>query len=484
MKRLSIRWRLTVWIGMTVSAVLLLTGAAMVLSARHLLLTRAHDALSEELREISVELEIDGDEAAFRRAAEARFFYHNIYEFAIFTVDGRPVFRSAGLQGVRPEELQVQTFDEQIRLRKCVLSDGREMLVSGWLRSSSFGPLLVTAATSTEPFNRELVTLESTVAMILPASLAGALICGYWLAGRVLRPVRELAEAARALSIDSLDQRIHVENPHDEIGRLAETLNLLLARLETAVQEIRRFTADASHEIRTPLAALRAEADLALLRVRTPLEYQQALQIIVDEASRLGRLADQLLDLSRTDAGAVQRQLRPISLAAILQDTVEHLQVLAEQRGLTLELIAGQCGEVRGDEFRLGMVCSNLIENAIKYSRPGGHIRVSCRPDGNRTVVEVADDGVGISAEHLPRVFDRFFRADESRSGGGAGLGLSIAQSIIRAHHGEISLTSQPGHGTVVTVRLPQATGSVSADHGGRQPEPATSERELATVNH
>ena len=483
MKRLSIRWRLTVWIGLTVSAVLLLTGAAMVLSARHLLLARAHEALSEELREISVELEIDGDEASFRKAADARFFYHNIYEFAIFSTDGRPIFRSAGLLKTSPEELQAESFDQQIRLRKCVLGDGREMLVSGWLKHSSFGPLLVTAATSTEPFNRELVTLESTVAMILPVSLACALLAGYWLAGRVLRPVRELAEAARALSIDCLDQRITVENPHDEIGQLAETLNLLLARLETAVHEIRRFTADASHEIRTPLAALRAEADLALLRVRSPAEYQRALQIIVDEASRLGRLADQLLDLSRTDAGAVQRQLRPVSVAALLHDTVEHLQVLAEQRGLTLELVSGQCGEVPGDEFRLGMVCSNLIENAIKYSRPGGHIRVSCRPEGNRTVVEVADDGIGISAEHLPRVFDRFFRADGSRSSGGAGLGLSIAQSIIRAHHGEISLTSQPGQGTIVTVRLPQAPASLSADHSRRQPEPASSERALASAD-
>lgn len=476
MKRLSIRWRLTVWIGMTVSAVLLLTGAAMVLSARHLLLTRAHNALSEELREISVELEIDGDEAAFCRAAEARFFYHNIYEFAIFSTDGRPVFRSAGLQSVRPEELQAQAFDQQIRLRKCVLGDGREMLVSGWVRSSSFGPLLVTAATSTEPFNRELVTLESTVAMILPVSLACSLICGYWLAGRVLRPVRELARAARALSIDSLDQRIHVENPHDEIGRLAETLNLLLARLETAVHEIRRFTADASHEIRTPLAALRAEADLALLRVRTPQEYQQALQIIVDEATRLGRLADQLLDLSRSDAGAVNRALRPVSLTAILQDTVEHLQVLAEQRGLQLKLLSGPCGDVPGDEFRLGMVCSNLIENAIKYSRPGGKIRVSCRPEGQQTVLEVSDDGIGISAEHLPRVFDRFFRADGSRSSAGAGLGLSIAQSIIRAHHGDITIASEPGKGTVVSVRLPSVEGSVVRDSNRRSVEPLLEE--------
>ncbi|MFN5799791.1 MAG: sensor histidine kinase, partial [Planctomyces sp.] len=277
-------------------------------------------------------------------------------------------------------------------------------------------------------------------------------------------------------SIDSLDQRIHVENPHDEIGRLAETLNLLLARLETAVHEIRRFTADASHEIRTPLAALRAEADLALLRVRTPQEYQQALQIIVDEATRLGRLADQLLDLSRSDAGAVNRALRPVSLTAILQDTVEHLQVLAEQRGLQLKLLSGPCGDVPGDEFRLGMVCSNLIENAIKYSRPGGKIRVSCRPEGQQTVLEVSDDGIGITAEHLPRVFDRFYRADGSRSSAGAGLGLSIAQSIIRAHHGQITIASEPGQGTVVSVRLPSVEGSVVRDSNRRSVEPLLEE--------
>jgi len=134
----------------------------------------------------------------------------------------------------------------------------------------------------------------------------------------------------------------------------------------------------------------------------------------------------------------VQRQQCPVSLFALLHDTVGYLQVLAEQRGLTLELVSGQCGELPGDEFRLGMVCSNLIENAIKYSRPGGHIKVSCRPDGNCKMFEVADDGLGISAEHLPRVFNRFFQADECRSSGCAILGLSIAKSIIRAHHGEL----------------------------------------------
>ena len=123
------------------------------------------------------------------------------------------------------------------------------------------------------------------------------------------------------------------------------------------MQEIRRFTADASHEIRTPLAALRAEADLALLRVRTPGEYQQALQIIVSEAERLGRLADQLLDLSRTDAGAVQRALHPVSIDEILHETVDHLQVLAEQRNIRLTLESGLCGAVPGDAFRLSMVC-------------------------------------------------------------------------------------------------------------------------------
>ncbi|MFN5050730.1 MAG: sensor histidine kinase, partial [Planctomyces sp.] len=194
------------------------------------------------------------------------------------------------------------------------------------------------------------------------------------------------------------------------------------------------------------------------------------------EATRLGRLADQLLDLSRSDAGAVNRALRPVSLTAILQDTVEHLQVLAEQRGLQLKLSSGPCGDVPGDEFRLGMVCSNLIENAIKYSRPGGKIRVSCRPEGQQTVLEVSDDGIGITAEHLPRVFDRFYRADGSRSSAGAGLGLSIAQSIIRAHHGQITIASEPGQGTVVSVRLPSVEGSVVRDSNRRSVEPLLEE--------
>jgi heavy metal sensor kinase len=252
-----------------------------------------------------------------------------------------------------------------------------------------------------------------------------------------------------------------VANAHDELGRLTQTVNAMIARLERSFTEIRRFTADASHELRTPLTVIRTEAEVALAKPLDPADYRNLLGSILEECDRLARLTDQLLTLAREDAGPARAPAEPLDLCAVVGGVVEDLRPLAEARGLQLR--AEQNGPVltHGDALRLRQVFLNVVDNAIKYTPPGGEVAVRIDRRDREAVVTVRDNGAGIPPEHLPRVFDRFYRVDKARSKaeGGTGLGLSITQSIVAAHGGRVELTSSPGQGTTCTVRLPVEPG-------------------------
>jgi signal transduction histidine kinase len=272
-----------------------------------------------------------------------------------------------------------------------------------------------------------------------------------------LKPVQQVVEAANAIDISRLDQRIQVSNPHDEIGQLAFALNSLIMRLEQAVIEIRRFTADASHEIRTPIATLRAEAEAALRCTRSPEEYVRFLEVIVDEAAKLSRLTDQLLQLSRYDAGISLSARDAVQLDALLHDVVDQLQQFASNRGIVLTCNTEASAEVSGDDVRLSQALFNVIENGIKYSLPGGRVDVRLHVEEKEVVIDVVDQGVGIAPGDTSKIFDRFYRCDPSRQsdGGGTGLGLSIAKTAITDHQGTIEVRSTLGVGSTFTVRLP-----------------------------
>jgi len=231
----------------------------------------------------------------------------------------------------------------------------------------------------------------------------------------------------------------------------------MIARLERSFAEVRRFTADASHELRTPLTAIRTETEVALRKLSITPEQQQLLGSVLEECERLARLTDQLLALSREDAGVAHQAREPVDLTALVTGVAETMRPLAEARGLRLDARASGALLVRGDESRLRQVFYNLLDNAIKYTPAGGEVRVRAEAREGEAVVTVRDSGVGIPAEHLPRVFDRFYRVDKARSRemGGTGLGLSITRSIVVAHGGRIELDSSPGRGTTCTVTLP-----------------------------
>jgi heavy metal sensor kinase len=305
--------------------------------------------------------------------------------------------------------------------------------------------------------DRELGDILGVLLIAGPVMVLASGALAYALARKALAPMDALRRSTDAITADRLDRRLPVPNSHDELGRLTRTINAMIGRLERAFIEVRRFTADASHELRTPLTLIRTEAEVAYDNPPGPDGCQHLLGNILEECQRMTRLTDQLLALAREDAGANGHPREPVDLTGLVAEVVEALRPLAESRGLRLRASPDEPAWVEGDQARLRQVFVNLVDNAIKYTPPGGSVDAEVRREGEAVVAVIRDTGIGIAAEHLRRVFDRFYRVDKARSRaeGGTGLGLSIARSIVTAHGGQVELASTPGEGTACTVRLP-----------------------------
>lgn len=307
---------------------------------------------------------------------------------------------------------------------------------------------------------QSLTSLQDTLNQLLRALLIGALGLivlaaggGYFLAARALAPIDRMTQTARNISAQDLSARLNLPATDDEVGRLAATLDLMLERLDDSLQRERRFVADASHDLRTPLAAMQAILDVTRGQPRNPQEYEHALDDLEYETKRLNTLAEDLLQLARGD-GRTNVVYEPVDLSLLVSDVCESLQMLAQAKDLTLACNVERELVLNGDSDELVRMFVNLVENAIKYTERGT-IAVTARADGKTLRIQVQDTGRGISTEHLPHIFDRFYRADASRSAEGAGLGLAIARKIARAHGGNIQARSVEGEGSTFIVLLP-----------------------------
>jgi len=304
--------------------------------------------------------------------------------------------------------------------------------------------------------------LGMLIGITAPVALILAVAGGVFLAGRALNPIDEITRTAGAISsAEDLSRRLSLPKAHDEVGRLAATFDHMLDRLDRAFEQQRRFTADASHELRTPLAMLVSRAGLALERRRTLAEYEEILQEIRDGGLHMGRIVNDLLMLARADAGDSLAMSERLDAAELVGSVADAMGPLAADRGIQLRASGDESIAVFGDQTRLTQLLVNLVENALTHTPPGGEVRVSASREGKSALLQVTDTGTGIPREHLPHVFERFFRGDRDRrrEEGGAGLGLSLCQSIARAHGGDIRIDSEVGKGTCAAVRLPLAHG-------------------------
>ena len=315
---------------------------------------------------------------------------------------------------------------------------------------------ILQVGTSLQGVEEALHRLLLTLLVTGPLALSAALVGGWFLAGRALQPVEAITRAAQRIAAGDLTQRLSVSPSPDEIGRLAQTFNDMIARLETSFRQIQRFSADASHELRTPLTVMKGEAELALRRPRTAEDYRMVLESSLEEIDRMARIVDELLFLSRADLGEIRMEQLPVKLDVLIEDIHRQATVLGQDRDVEVIVKKMEPATVTGDELRLRELVLNLVDNAVKYSHPGGVVEIEVVRD--KTVrVSVSDKGIGIPAELQPRIFDPFYRTDEARAHAkeGTGLGLAISKWIAEAHHGRIEVQSSSGQGARFTVVLP-----------------------------
>ena len=295
-----------------------------------------------------------------------------------------------------------------------------------------------------------LVIMVLSIPVLLLVSILG----GYLILSKALLPVKSVVETARNITTEDLSLRIESKNRKDEIGLLIKTFNQMISRLERSVSQLKQFSSDASHDLKTPLTVIRGEVDIALRKDRSPEDYKKTLDTVREEAQKLERIIDNLLFLSRIDVRDYNSHFHSVPLDETLLQLYEKTQQLAAQKGIVYVVNKIEEVFVTGNAVLLSRLIMNILDNAIKYTLPGGRVEISLERNGDTGCLTVADTGIGIPEESLPFVFDRFYRVDQSRSqrSEGSGLGLSIVKKIAEVHQAEVTIDSKLHEGTVVKI--------------------------------
>ena len=464
MKKLNIRWQLTLWYGAVLTLIVAGFGSSVYLMLQQHLLARTDFELEEELGELVLEVSLASDAQELKRQLQQRFFQHASFDLQVSPRASNHahsmIFRSQRLEA---ESLPIPKPSGPANSTASIKSSYRlknfgETRVASRMAKGPSGEYIVQATISLRPMRDELAAVMDTMLTAGLLVIAAALLGGYGLAKRALSPVDNMATIAQQITGMRLADRIAIANPSDELGHLARTFNSMLDRLQRAVEQLRRFTADAAHELRTPLAVLQTESEVALRLEGTIEDYRRVAEVTLMETKRLGKLAERLLLLSRFDGDLQWLPHEDVPLDALVADVVDQFRLLAESQRIAIQFETVSELMVKGDDIQLSQLVFNLIENAVKFTRPDGAIVIQLQPAQNLVRLSVTDTGIGIAQADLSHVFERFYRADLSRSGcGGAGLGLAICRAIAEAHAGRIGIESSLGQGTRVWVELPIA---------------------------
>lgn len=470
----SIRVVLTLWYSVILLAAMVLFGSAVYLYLRRAQETALQQDLREEVDWIARLVDVDRKRIASKAQLEALSFdvEKRITEHFIVNPRNYIVMLSSSRgtmlyeSGNRGDN---NLLDKGIPAGPMVLltlkdERGETMRVAA-LRDD---PFVIEVAYSQGIVEDVLKHLLSIFAVLTPVVLLIAVGGGWLMAGIVLRPIREISDRARSITATSLSGRITTRSTNDELGELVETINGMIARLEKSFRNIRDFSLSIAHELKTPLTILKGESELALSGQLSAEETQQLASTYLEETSRLTRIVDDLLTLARVEAGQMTVSKEPVRLDRLLNDIHEDALILAVKKEITVSMERNDEVWVLGDPIRLRQLFRALVSNAVRYTDPEGRIALRSERGSNDVAISVEDTGIGIPAESMDRIFDRFYTVDEARSRahGGSGLGLAIAKWIVDAHGGSIDVRSTPGRGSCFTVRLPLAHG----DHGEPPP--------------
>jgi heavy metal sensor kinase len=393
---------------------------------------------------------------------ESRLLLDRLME--VMNERGDVLFRNEKLNGQElggpplKNEFTIHHFARHIQL-----ADGTRVLAVSHLHLYNGRPLFMRVAYSTAPLRRHVFEFLEDLVFAMPLALFAAGITGDRMARKAMNPLEDMARLTERITASSLSDRIPIENPNDEFGHMARVLNRLLERLEESFVKLKQFTSDVSHELRTPLASLRIVGEVGLQTRKNPAEYQNIIGSMLEEVTRLSSMIDTLLTIAQAESGDIKLKHTEFSLAALVNETVSIVGVLAEEKSQTIIMDGDPDLQVEADRGFLRMALMNLLDNAVKYSPIGSEVRVCWRlgakeSDGPTMIeLSVEDQGPGIEASERPNVFRRFYRVDmaRNREAGGAGLGLAIAKWAVEAHGGIILLNSKPTGGLILRVRIP-----------------------------
>jgi heavy metal sensor kinase len=459
---LPIRARLTLWYVGLLAVILIVVGAFLLVRLQTGLLDGVDQNLDDRASEVAIDLQ--GGDRSFEslNASSLRALSRGAFAAQVESMSGRvllstddptgrqpmidPAVRAQVLRG-GPVRLTSRLGPERARFR---------VLAVPYPHRGSTDVLVV--ARSLVDVDESARRLRLLLILAVPVAVAVAGAGGWMLARKALLPVGRMTSKAGLISADRLQERLAVPRSRDELGRLAATLNGMLDRIERGVQEQQRLVADASHELRTPLAVMRSEIDVWLRAPALPTQAREALESVGEEVERMSRILDNLLTLARIDEGRLDLLCAPQRLDELVSEVVGKLRPIAQAKGIALE-VGGEDAEVLADGPRFELVITNLVDNAIKYTGPGGKVRVLLWRDRREAGVTVSDTGPGIREDALPHLFDRFYRADaaRSRAGGGSGLGLAICREIVTAHGGRLWAASELGAGSSFSLAMPLA---------------------------
>jgi two-component system heavy metal sensor histidine kinase CusS len=451
----SLRVRLTIWYAAVVLAALLAFAGWMWWAVHRHLAINADVRIASRLQGLHSAIDTEADESTNALREELHEFAIEVPEGELTAVrgrGGRDLLRATGL----PEAVLWSAPQRVIGDLQVGNTRYRAVRTQINVKGETYEFAVATSTAEADMFLAQFRLLLLGAAPMLALIAAAG---GYWMSRRALSPVDRLTQAARRISLDNLEQRLQVEPTGDELERLGVTWNEMLARLDDAVQRMRRFTADASHELRTPIAVIRTSAELALRREREGQEYRQTLVNIQREAEWMTQLAEDLLLLARADSGTLQLCSAPVAIDRLTRGVTNETAPMAEVRGIALSTrLEAQDTVISGDERALHRLLTILLDNAIQYTPAQGKIEVATSLTKQAVLVAVSNSGPGIGREDMPHIFERFYRGDPARTRqNGAGLGLAIAQSIVQAHNAAIDVESEPGEGAVFRLRLPRS---------------------------
>lgn len=460
----SLRFRITAWYAGLLAGALLVFGVSVYLGLERYLYWDLQRTLGADCRTIATQLL---SQHPFKRADWLETEINEAYAPEVNGHFIRVVQKDAGVLYVSgvpkdgtfdPSQVSLPGGGEMTRPRKIHLSGGRQLLIDTLQYTAPDGTNFIIE--SGVPYRQIEIVLHGllvTFLLYMPFIIFLAVVSGYWLMRRSLQPVDEITKRAEGITSTNLSERLPVIQTGDELERLSVSLNRMIERLDQAFQHINRFSADASHELRTPLTILQLELEGIAQSHRLTPSLADQIGSALEETHRMSHIVENLLAISRLDAGEVKMDKARLDLGDLAESTAEQMKLLADEKSIVFRRHVEADIYVEGDRSRLQQVIVNLVANAIKYTHEGGQVEVTVRRDHNAAVLEVSDNGAGISANALPHVFERFYRADKARSrnSGGAGLGLAIAKAICTAHGAEIKVSSLEGRGSRFSVELP-----------------------------